>query len=353
MRVSNNPANSNHPAPGSFRSTRESSTIPIQQTGFHVNTSGSGYRGRGGGNNNRGVGMNNMPNYNRGGFQQPMTGGFQANPMGGFQGTPMVGMPPYGGFQNRGGAMMGGIRGGRGGMSPAGGMMGMQMGNMGMGAMGAQMNGLGMAMSQMGAPMGMPGTQASHNFTSGKSAGSFPHFFNQARLLHPMSRAVGPFTTSAHSAVHNRSAANHAGAICALTQTTGQYKCPTTPAGQHSSAAGGDPLREGISGSQAPPTEPKGPKGASLSQYTSSGPSHISTSSSSQSFTLASSITPASFEQNIRLNASISSAGQVNFQGAQAQYHPVYYQQPQPGHPNVGVGDSTWNPHGAKRTRRE
>lgn len=341
MRVSNNPANSNHPAPGSFRSTRESSTIPIQQTGFHVNTSGGGYRGRGGGNNNRGVGMNNMPNYNRGGFQQPMTGGFQANPMGGFQGTPMVGMPPYGGFQNRGGAMMSGIRGGRGGMSPAGGMMGMPMGNMGMSAMGAQMNGLGMAMPQMGAPMGMPGTQASHNFTGGKSAGSFPHFFNQASLLHPMSRAVGPITTSAPSAGHNPSA---------VTQTTGQYKSPTTLVGQHSSAAGGNPLREGISGNQAPPI---GPKWAFLTQYTSSGPSHISTPFSPQSFTSASSITPASFEQNIRLNASISSAGQVNFQGTQAQYHPVYYQQPQPGHPNVGVGDSTWNPHGAKRTRRE
>lgn len=350
MRVSNNPANSNHPAPGSFRSTRESSTIPIQQTGFHVNTSSSGYRGRGGGNNNRGVGMNNMPNYNRGGFQQSMTGGFQASPMGGFQGTPMVGMPPYGGFQNRGGAMMGGIRGGRGGMSPAGGMMGMQMGNMGMGAMGAQMNGLGMAMPQMGAPMGMPGTQASHNFTGGKSADSFPHFFNQARPLHPMSRAVVSFTTSAPSAGHNTSSANHTGAICALTQTTEQYKSPTTPVAQYSSGPGGNPLREGISGNQAPPI---GPKWASLTQYTSSGPSHISTPFSSQSFTSASSITPASFEQNIRLNASISSAGQVNFQGAQAQYHPVYYQQPQPGHPNVGVGDSTWNPHGAKRTRRE
>lgn len=340
MRVSNNPANSNHPAPGSFRSTRESSTIPIQQTGFHVNTSSGGYRGRGGGNSNRGVGMNNMPNYNRGGFQQPMTGGFQASPMGGFQGTPMAGMPSYGGFQNRGGAMMGGIRGGRGGMSSAGGMMGMPMGNMGMGAMGAQMNGLGMAMPQMGSPMGMPGTQASHNFTGGKSAGSFPHFFNQARPLHSMSRAVGPFATSAPSAEHNSSSANHAGAICALTQTTGQY----------SSGLGGNPLREGISGNQAPPL---GPKWAALTQYTSSGPSHTSIPFSSQSFTSARSITPASFEQNIRLNASISSAGQVNFQGAQAQYHPVYYQQPQPGHPNVGVGDSTWNPHGAKRTRRE
>lgn len=350
MRVSNNPANSNHPAPGSFRSTRESSTIPIQQTGFHVNASSGGYRGRGGGNSNRGVGMNNMPNYNRGGFQQSMTGGFQASPMGGFQGTPMVGMPPYGGFQNRGGAMMGGIRGGRGGMSPAGGMMGMQIGNMGMGAMGAQMNGLGMAMPQMGAPMGMPGTQASHNFNGGKSAGSFPHFFNQARVLHPMGRAVVSFTTSAPLAGHTSSSANHTGPICALTQTTGQYRSPTTPVAQYFSGTGGNPLREGISGNQAPPIRPKW---APPTQYTSSGSSHISTPFSSQSFNSASTITPASFEQNIRLNASISSAGQVNFQGAQAQYHPVYYQQPQPGHPNVGVGDSTWNPHGAKRTRRE
>lgn len=57
-----------------------------QQVGFNINNSSGGYRGgRGGGYNSRGGGMNSMPNYNRGGFQQPMTGGFQGAHMGGFQ----------------------------------------------------------------------------------------------------------------------------------------------------------------------------------------------------------------------------------------------------------------------------
>lgn len=124
---------------------------PSQQTGYNS------YRGgRGGGYNNRGT-MNGMSNYNRGGFQQPMTGGFQAAPMGGFQG--MGGMQPYGGFQNRGG-MMGnmrgasiGMRGGRGGMG-ANGMMGMP--NMG-GMMGG-MAGMNMSMPTMATGMAMQGT---------------------------------------------------------------------------------------------------------------------------------------------------------------------------------------------------
>ncbi|KAL9130720.1 MAG: hypothetical protein Q9217_001157 [Psora testacea] len=75
--------------------------------------SGRGYRGgRGGGYNDRGGGVNNAPNYSRGGFQQPISG-FQGSGMGGY--SPMAGMQPYGGFQARGG-MMGGMRGGGMGM---------------------------------------------------------------------------------------------------------------------------------------------------------------------------------------------------------------------------------------------
>ncbi|KAL8781503.1 MAG: hypothetical protein Q9213_005976 [Squamulea squamosa] len=89
------------------------------------------YRGnnRGGGYNNRG-GMNGMSNYNRGGFQQPMSGGYQGSTMGAFQG--MSTTQPYGGFQSRGGMMnnmrsspMGMRGGGRGGMG-ANGQVGFQ-----------------------------------------------------------------------------------------------------------------------------------------------------------------------------------------------------------------------------------
>ncbi|KAL8943054.1 MAG: hypothetical protein Q9211_001137 [Gyalolechia sp. 1 TL-2023] len=139
----NNNSNMNRSGSGFGAST----SLPGQQTGY------SSYRGgRGGGYNNRGN-MNGMSNYNRGGFQQPISGGFQGAPMGGFQG--MGGMQSYGGFQNRGG-MLGnmrgsstGTRGGRGGMG-ANGMMGMPMGGM-MGGMA----GMGMGMPQMGAGMGM------------------------------------------------------------------------------------------------------------------------------------------------------------------------------------------------------
>ena len=79
-----------------------------------------------------------------------------------FQNNPMGGMPPYGGFQNRGGMMGGmrgnamGMRGGRGGMSPNG-MMGIPMGGMNMGGMPGLMGNMGMSMPQMNGSMGMQG----------------------------------------------------------------------------------------------------------------------------------------------------------------------------------------------------
>lgn len=132
-----------------------------QQMGYNPSNA---YRNNRGGYNPRG-GINSTSNYNRGGFQQPMNGGFQGGTPGGFQGNPMSGMQPYGAFQNRGGMMGGirggtmGMRGGRGGMG-SNGMMGLPMGGMGMGmGMGNQMGGMGMGMPQMGAGMGMQGTQ--------------------------------------------------------------------------------------------------------------------------------------------------------------------------------------------------
>lgn len=146
------------PKDGPTRSNNSSMNRPGQGYGGSTGqqTAYNSYRGgRGGGYNNRGN-VNGVSNYNRGGYQQPMTGGFQGSPMGGFQG--MGAMQPYGGFQNRGG-MMGnmrggsiGIRGGRGGMA-ANGMMSMP--NMG-GMMGG-LAGMSMGMPQMGNGMAMQG----------------------------------------------------------------------------------------------------------------------------------------------------------------------------------------------------
>ncbi|KAJ5769113.1 RRM domain protein [Penicillium odoratum] len=122
---------------------------------------GGGYRGRGGYNNNRGMG-GNMNFNNRGNFNN-MGNGFQggAGPgmMGGFQGNAMGGMQNYG-FNNRGG-MVGGMRGGPGGMRGRGGgnMMGMpgmnpMAGGMGMNPMAGGMNPM---MGGMGGNMGMQG----------------------------------------------------------------------------------------------------------------------------------------------------------------------------------------------------
>ena len=137
--------------------------VTQQQAGYNVN---SGYRGRGGGFNNRGT-MSNMSGYTRPSFQQPMPGSYQSGGVNGYQAGPVGPLPQYGGFQGRGGLMGGmrsatiGMRGGRGGMN-GGGMMGIPMGGMGLGAMPVQMPQMPLNMPQMSAGMGMQG-MSSHN----------------------------------------------------------------------------------------------------------------------------------------------------------------------------------------------
>lgn len=299
-----------------------------QQVGFNMNNSSGGYRGgRGGGYNNRGGGMNSMPNYNRGGFQQPMAGGFQGAQMGGFQGAPMGGMQSYGGYPNRGG-MMGGMRGGamnmrggRGGMSPNG-MMGMPMGNMGMGGMGAQM-GMGMGMPQMGAAMGMQGMQASHNYPSINTAG--PH----------------------------SSSANTERPVYASNQSIGQYASPVIVAGQYSSFGTPSGYLSNAGGSFGNTPPPLTPKWASLTQYSPLVPSPSPACFPSQPIASTAAVNHPSPEKSGVLNLPKSYAGQTGFQGTQAHYNPAFFPQSQQGQQNVGAGDSTWNPHGAKRTRQE
>ncbi|KAL8897239.1 MAG: hypothetical protein Q9207_007313 [Kuettlingeria erythrocarpa] len=163
------------PKDGPTRSNNPSVNRPGQNYGEPTGQQAgySSYRGgRGGRYNNRGN-VNGIANYNRGGYQQPMTGGFSNSPMGGFQG--MGGMQSYGGFQNRGG-MMGnmrggsmGLRGGQGGMA-ANEMMSMPhmggvMGGMAGMSMGMPPIGNGMVMQGQG---GFQGSQAHYN----------PAFFN-------------------------------------------------------------------------------------------------------------------------------------------------------------------------------
>lgn len=300
--------------------------MPQAQVGYNMNHSNN-YRGnRSGGYNNRG-GMNNMSGYNRGGFQQPMTGGFQGNAMGGFQGAPMGAMSSYGGFQNRGGVMGGmrggpmGMRGGRGGMNPNA-MMGMSMGGMGMAGVGPQMNGMGMGMPQMGAAMGMPGMPPSHTY-SYTTSGPYPSSTPPAAQFHTPPQMMG------------------------------QHPPPSTQARQHPPVNTGvyPPLR-----SEAPPATARpviGPTWETLTQYSAPASNTAPPFFPSQLVPATPSVNPSAPSESKMLNRSASHAGQAGFQGAQAHYNPAFFPQQPQGQQGVGGADSSWNPHGAKRTRQE
>ncbi|KAA8645717.1 hypothetical protein EYZ11_001281 [Aspergillus tanneri] len=136
---------------------------PNQNMNFGMNNMAGGFRGGRGGSFNRGAMGNNIGNFGNRNFQNPM-GGFQNQMGGGFPSNPMGGMQNYG-FNNRGGMMGGGMRGGPGGMRGRGGgmagpnMMGMPamnpMGGMGMNPMSGGMN--PMMGGGMGGNMGMQG----------------------------------------------------------------------------------------------------------------------------------------------------------------------------------------------------
>ncbi|EHK97251.1 putative Cleavage and polyadenylation specificity factor subunit 6 [Glarea lozoyensis 74030] len=147
------------PKDAPMRAGKEGQTT---RTGFRGNragfTPGGGMQMNNGNfNQNRNFSNPAMGNNMGGGFNAGMGGGFQNNNMG-----------QFGGF-NRGGGMMGGMRGGpnmrgRGGMNNA--MMGaMPMGGMPMAGMPGAMGGMPMNMGQMGG--GMPG---------GGFGGMQPHF---------------------------------------------------------------------------------------------------------------------------------------------------------------------------------
>ena len=253
-------------------------------------SSNGGFRGnRGGYNNSRGNGMSNAGGYNRGGFQQPMNGGFQAAPMTSFQGSPMTNMQPYGGFQNRGG-MMGGMRGGQMGMRGGrGGMMGMPMGAMGMGGLPGQMGSMGMGMGMTQMGAGM-GLQ-----------GMQDQFYYPSTI----STTLGQYTPVSNSTRYN-------------------------PNAWYSN------------------TSRSTPGSSSRGAYSTSDSLHSFPNYSSAS---AAMITPSS-DQNEKLKQGSYQIGSTGFHGAQPHYNPAFFQQQQ-GSQGTGVGDSSWNPHGAKRTRQE
>lgn len=266
------------------------------QGGAGNNAPHSGYNANssgGGYRGNRGGGYNNRGNgYNRGGYQQSMGGGFQGPQATGFQG--MGGMQAYGGFQNRGG-MMGGMRGGgvgmRGGRGgmASNGMMAMPMGGMGLGAMGAQMGGLGMGMPQMGTGMGMQGMQSSQTYPLSTAPGQYSYI---GAAVAPPGLGAYP-STSAHSPGPSY---------------TGYVHSP----------AGGQ---------------------TSHFPYATSGLSTVAS--------------PDLNQPNGGLTANSAIPGQGGFQGSQAHYNPAFFSQQQQGQTAGGVGDASWNPHGAKRTRQE
>lgn len=299
--------------------------MPQTQVGYNMNHSNS-YRGnRGGGYSNRG-GMNNMSGYNRGGFQQPMNAGFQGNAMGGFQGAPMGNMSSYGGFQNRGGMMGGmrggsvGMRGGRGGMNPNA-MMGMSMGGMGMAGVGPQMNSMGMAMPQMGAAMGMPGMPQSHTYPY-TASGLYPSSAPPAAQFH-------------------------------TSQVMGQHPSPSVQAKQHPSVNTGvypPPKREATPATARPLA---GSTWETLMQYSAPASSTAPTFFPSQLVQATAAVNPSPPNESNMLNRGASHAGQAGFQGAQAHYNPAFFPQQPQGQQGIGGADSSWNPHGAKRTRQE
>ena len=195
----------NRSSGGGFNSPGGMGNNPNQGS---MNFGMNNFRGGRGGFSNRGNPMNNMGGFPNRSFSGPMggasPGAFQGAPMAGFPGANMGGMPPYGGFPNRGG-MMGGMRGGpvgnrggRGAMGPNG--MGMPaMGGMGamMGGMPGPMGGIGAGMGagmNMG-PMAMQGMNGLHNSSmmGGFSAPMMGEYLRRVNVTCVGAASVTPF----------------------------------------------------------------------------------------------------------------------------------------------------------------
>ena len=289
----NTPASNNRSTSGAYGSSGTGG----QHTGYNSYRSN-----RGGGYNNRGVGMSTMSGFTRGGFPHSMASGFQSSGISGYQGGPMGAMQPYGGFQGRGAIVGGvrggqfGIRGGRAGMNPSG-MMSMPMNSLAIGGLGS-MN-MNMNMPQMSGGMVMQGMQGSHS----------PH-------VHP---------TPLHSS---------------STVPPNRYRSLVPQEEQHirtgpiGASSPGVPIGLGAGASNKPSSA-----WASYTQYSTSplDPARFPSQSSPPT-----AMPP--FQPQESLNRSSYMTGN------QAHFNPAFFPQ---GQQNVGAGDASWNPHGAKRTRQE
>lgn len=254
----------------------------------------TGYNSNAGFRGNRGGYNNNRSNGmpNVGGYNR---GGFQQPMTGGFQATPMTGFQgsPMTNMQSYGGFQnRGGMMGGM-----RGGQMGMRGGRGGMigmpmGAMG--MGGLPGQMGSMG--MGMPQMGAGMGLQGMQGQFSYPS------------------TTST---------------------TSGQYTPLPNPIRYNPNVSYSNNARS------MPAPVKTGAQSTSRSAY----PSPTYSVASAAVHTLLP-------DQKGKLKQASSPLGSTGFQGAQPHYNPAFFQQQQ-GTQGTGVGDSSWNPHGAKRTRQE
>ena len=233
---------------------------------------------------------NGIPNV--GGYNR---GGFQQPMNGGFQVSPMPGFQgsPMANMQPYGGFQNRGSM--MGGMR--GGQMGMRGGRGGM---------MGMSMGAMGMG-GLPGQMGSMGMGMPQMGAGMGLQGMQGQFLYPS-------TTST---------------------TSGQYTPVSTPTRHNSNAWYKNNSRS------TPASVSTGPYSTSNSIH-----SFPTESSASAAMTIPSS------DQNGKLKQRSSQLGSTGFQGAQPHYNPAFFQQQQ-GSQGTGVGDSSWNPHGAKRTRQE
>ena len=285
------------PKDGPMRNNNQNNRPPSNNYGTSGSIGGApqqqmGYNSNSGYRGNRG-GYNNrggsMPNM--GGYNR---GGFQQNMSGGFQATPM------GGFQ---GSSMAGMQP-YGGFQNRGGMMGgMRGGQMGMRGGRGNMMGMPMGAMNMG---GMPGQMA------GMHMG-----------MPQMGTGMGMQGMQSHF--------NYSPAIAV---TSAQYTAALTP---HA------PTPNSWSYANTPTSIQMGGYPPSISSF----PSNLSYAAAASASTTLNH-TPL----NRSLKQETSQLGTTGFQAAQTHYNPAFFQQQQ-GVQGGGMGDSSWNPHSAKRPRQE
>ena len=281
------------PKDGPMRNNNQSSRPPSNNYGTSGSMGGAPQQQMGY-NSNGGYRGNRGGYNNRGGNMPNMggynRGGFQQNMPGGFQATPM------GGFQ---GSSMAGMQP-YGGYQNRGGMMGgMRGGQMGMRGGRGNMMGMPMGAMNMGA---MPGQM-------GAMGMGMPQMGAGMGMQGMQSHFTYPSTTPAAST-------QYAAPAITLASPSNPWYYASSPT---STQVGGYPLR--------------------ASSFCSNFPYSA----------VSATVTNHSPLDGL-LKQETSQIGPTGFQAAQPHYNPAFFQQ-QGG--QGGMGDSSWNPHSAKRPRQE